>query len=193
VVLERSTVDLCGLAGQSRYTTTPNSAATALDMSTPQTNHLGTRLWYNSEGDLHRADGPAVEYANGAREWLLDGWRHREDGPAMEEADGSCFWYRNNQLHREDGPAMEWANGTRMWYLNNQRHRADGPAIEWEDGTREWWVNGLLHRDDGPAREWADGDREWWLNGKLLTFAEWLDQTTRCPQQQTLLSLRWSS
>jgi hypothetical protein len=44
---------------------------------------------------------------------------HREDGPAIEYADGSKDWYLNGKRHREDGPAMEFANGNKYWYLSN--------------------------------------------------------------------------
>ena len=51
-------------------------------------------------------------------EWRnLDDQLHREDGPAIEWADGSKEWYRNGQLHREDGPAIEYKSGTEEWYL----------------------------------------------------------------------------
>ena len=48
----------------------------------------GTRRYYNSAGELHREDGPAIEWYNGA-----------------------CEWFQNNQLHRTDGPAIEYTNG----------------------------------------------------------------------------------
>ena len=79
----------------------------------------GTVEWRNSQGQLHRLDGPAVEYANGNR-----------------------VWYQNGQLHREDGPAIEHANGSRTWFVNGQLHRTDGPAIEYANGNCEYWVNG---------------------------------------------------
>jgi hypothetical protein len=102
----------------------------------------GTREWRRRSGELHREDGPAVEYEDGTREWWLNGKLHREDGPAVEEADGTRWWYRDSELHREDGPALEWANGRREWWLNGKRHREDGPAIEHPNGQREWWLNG---------------------------------------------------
>jgi len=55
---------------------------------------------------------------NGTREWYLNGNLHREDGPAVEYADGDRWWYLNGNLHREDGPAVEYADGDRYWYLN---------------------------------------------------------------------------
>ena len=32
-----------------------------------------TKRWYNEAGKLHRIQGPAVEYANGDKEWWLEG------------------------------------------------------------------------------------------------------------------------
>ena len=81
----------------------------------------------NEKGELHRTDGPAVEYADGYR-----------------------AWYLNGKLHRVDGPAIERANGSREWYLNGRLHRDDGPAIERPDGTRAWWVDGEFIRSEKP-------------------------------------------
>ena len=47
------------------------------------------------------------------------GQLHREDGPAVEYADGDKFWYLNGLLHREDGPAREWADGHKVWWIND--------------------------------------------------------------------------
>ena len=81
-------------------------------------------------------------YDNGGKDWYLNGNRHREDGPAVEYADGSKFWFINGKLHREDGPACEYADGIKRWYLNNKLHREDGPACEWASGGKEWYLNG---------------------------------------------------
>jgi hypothetical protein len=44
--------------------------------------------------DLHRIDGPAVEYANGDKSWYVDGKLHRIDGPAIEYLNGEDkHWY----------------------------------------------------------------------------------------------------
>ena len=32
----------------------------------------GTKYWYQN-GELHRTDGPAVEFASGDREWYIEG------------------------------------------------------------------------------------------------------------------------
>ena len=55
----------------------------------------GTTRYYNEQGQRHRDDGPAVEWADGDKFWLINGKRHREDGPAIEYADGSKEWWLN--------------------------------------------------------------------------------------------------
>ena len=79
---------------------------------------------------------------SGSKLWCLNGQLHREDGPAVEYADGSKFWYLNGKLHREDGPAIEYSNGTKYWLINGKRHREDGPANEYADGSKLWYLNG---------------------------------------------------
>jgi len=80
----------------------------------------GNVFYYNEKGELHREGGPAIEYANGDKEWYENGKRHREGGPAIEYADGSKEWWVNDKAHRLDGPAVEMANGAKQWYVNNK-------------------------------------------------------------------------
>ena len=82
---------------------------------------FGTRGYYNSAGELHRDDGPAVVFADETKQW-----------------------YQNDKLHRTDGPAIEYANGTKQWYQDGLLHRIDGPAVEWADGNEFWYINGWL-------------------------------------------------
>ena len=102
----------------------------------------GDKIWKNSAGQLHRTDGPAIEYANGDEYWYFKGQRHRTDGPAIECTDGHKEWWFNGQLHRTDGPAIEWANGDKEWWFNGQLHRTNGPAIEYANGTKWWYFKG---------------------------------------------------
>ena len=81
--------------------------------------------WFNKANQLHRLDGPAVEYA-----------------------DGTKFWYKNEKLHRLDGPALEYSNGTKAWYQNGNLHRLDGPAIEYNNGSKEWWIEGKEYTEE---------------------------------------------
>ena len=59
--------------------------------------------------------------ANGTKRWWLNGQLHRTDGPAEEWASGNKFWYLNGLSHRTDGPAAEYVSGTKYWYLNGQK------------------------------------------------------------------------
>jgi hypothetical protein len=61
---------------------------------------FSNRIEYRLNGALHRGDGPK---------------NLSQILPAIEWADGTKEWYINGQLHREDGPAIEWANGTKEW------------------------------------------------------------------------------
>ena len=161
----------------------------------------GIKKWKNKEGQLHREDGPAIEYADGYKAWHLNGKRHRTDGPAVEDVNGYKAWYLYGLRHKEDGPAREWANGSKEWHIDGKKlteaefnnrstctvdsdgtkrwrnkegqlHRTDGPAIEWSDGDKDWWVNDQLHREDGPAIECASGTKFWYIEGNELTEEE---------------------
>ena len=81
-------------------------------------------------------------YEDGSKFWLLNDNLHREDGPAIEWASGSKYWYLNGKRHREDGPAVELASGGKFWLLNGKQHREDGPAVERADGDKAWFLNG---------------------------------------------------
>ena len=48
------------------------------------------------------------------------GQLHREDGPAIEWPNGIKYYYLNGKLHRTDGPAIEWSDGTKDYYLNGK-------------------------------------------------------------------------
>ena len=76
--------------------------------------------YINANEELHRLDGPAVEWANGTKEWWINGQRHRIDGPAIEYADGTKSWWIDGKLHRIDGPAIEYANGRKSWWINDK-------------------------------------------------------------------------
>ena len=71
-------------------------------MSTPIIDEYGTKWYYNEQGQLHRTDGPAVEYANGDKEWWVNGQLHRPDGPAIEYASGTKSWWVNGKCLTEE-------------------------------------------------------------------------------------------
>ena len=69
-----------------------------------KTTKYGTE-YYSDEAMtvLHREDGPAVEDADGSKEWFINGKhvRHREDGPACEDVAGDKDWYLNGKHMNE--------------------------------------------------------------------------------------------
>ena len=72
----------------------------------PEIDKYGNKKWYNKDKQLHRTDGPAVEYSVGTKVWYLNGKSHRTDGPAIEYADGTKVWLLNDkelseELHKE--------------------------------------------------------------------------------------------
>jgi hypothetical protein len=83
----------------------------------------GNKFYYKDKAMtvLHRSDGPAIEWADGGKEWYVDGKRHRTDGPAIEYTNGHKYWYVDGKLHRIDGPAVEYVSGTKEWYVDDKR------------------------------------------------------------------------
>ena len=67
-----------------------------------EVDRVGTVRYRNSDDQLRREDGPAVEWEDGTRMWFLDGLLHREDGPAVEGADGSLQWFLDGKRLSED-------------------------------------------------------------------------------------------
>jgi hypothetical protein len=141
------------------------------------------KRWYNSNGELHREDGPAVEYTNGDKYWYINGKLHRIDGPAIEYNNKHKLWYINGKKHREDGPAFEYAGGYKSWYIDGKLHRVDGPAIDNINGHKEWWIDGKRHRIDGPAVEWSSGHEEWWINNDNY-MKEQFDEIVNFPDKE---------
>ena len=62
----------------------------------------GDRYWSNKDKQLHREDGPAVEFASGYKAWYINGLYHREDGPAIENANGTKAWYLKDINYTEE-------------------------------------------------------------------------------------------
>ncbi len=107
----------------------------------------GSCQYFNEKEQLHREDGPAVEWSDGIKLWFKEGKYHREDGPAIEYSNGEKIWCREGKYHREDGPAIEHKN-RKEWYVNNKRHRLDGPAIEYSNGNKVWFVDGIKIKEE---------------------------------------------
>ena len=67
----------------------------------------------NFTGIINSKDGSQVYYQNGNL--------HREDGPAVEYSDGYVGYWINGKLHRIDGPAVIHSNGHIGYWINGER------------------------------------------------------------------------
>jgi hypothetical protein len=67
----------------------------------------GNRYWYNSAGECHREDGPAAEYTDGTKIWILNGFYHRLDGPAVEGNGGRHIRYYVNGVRIKGNTNVE--------------------------------------------------------------------------------------
>jgi hypothetical protein len=64
--------------------------------------HSDGTYYFNERDELHREDGPAVEWASGDKSWFINGKRHRIDGPAVEYSNGYKIWFINDQYLTEE-------------------------------------------------------------------------------------------
>ena len=77
--------------------------------------------YYNESGQLHKIDGPAVEFPSGTTVWYQNGKLHRVGGPAFVHHDGTTGWFQTGACHRLDGPAYENPmSGLNEWYINDR-------------------------------------------------------------------------
>ena len=65
-------------------------------------------------------NGLSVDYFK-TKYWYINNELHREDGPAIEYAYGDKIWYLHDKVHREDGPAVERADGVKYWYFRGKK------------------------------------------------------------------------
>jgi hypothetical protein len=108
---------------------------------------LGTHVWFSKTPHypLHRDDDlPAIEYADGGKEWWVNGKRHRDgDKPAVETFDGRKEWWFNGKRHRDRRePAVIWPKGSRRF--------AGGPlpAVVEDETITEWWEHGWWRKTE---------------------------------------------
>jgi len=66
---------------------------------------------------------------DGAKRWYLNGELHREDGPAIEFADDGKQWCINGEYHRLNGPAYIGAYGYTEWWING--HDVTKEITQW--------------------------------------------------------------
>ncbi len=94
--------------------------------------------WHYNEHNLQ--DGSYVD-SRGSVCYIKDGELHREDGPAIEWSSGRKVWYKNNKVHREDGPAVEWGDCGEEWWINDKRYKT---KEEYKEALKIWKMNGVM-------------------------------------------------
>ena len=77
-----------------------------------KTTPLGNKVYYDKDGELHRLDGPAIEYANGNKRWYWHGKWHCETGPALDDADYQAYYYHNKRYYPKDNE--EWIRMSKL-------------------------------------------------------------------------------
>ena len=65
-------------------------------MGNPEIDKDGVKRWFDADGKIHRADGPAIEDVDGTKIWQKHGYLHRDDGPACEFVSGGHNWDHEN-------------------------------------------------------------------------------------------------
>ena len=143
----------------------------------------GTKRWKNKQGQLHRRNGPAVEYADGTKRWYFDGLLHCEVGPAIEYAGGDQSWYINGLKY---STKAKWKEAKQRLDLKESKESIDptdnidisniiNDIQDYEESQmtvspfgNKIWRNkpNRLHRRNGPAVEYANGDKAWYIDGK---------------------------
>lgn len=57
----------------------------------------GTKRWKNELGQIHREDGPAIEWWDGDKWWGVNGRLHRIEGPACKRVREDDKWWVNDE------------------------------------------------------------------------------------------------
>jgi hypothetical protein len=109
-----------------------------------------------------------IPYSIEPQEWYCKGKLHRDDGPARIYNDGA-HWYRHGKRHRDgDLPALIDSFGM-CWYINDELHRDDDKPAVIDNMGICWYNHGLVHRDinDMPAKILMCGLVRWYIRDKL--------------------------
>ena len=70
------------------------------------------------------------EDSYGTKRWYLNGELHRGDGPAVEYADGTKSWYLNDEIIVSTGPDIEKALFCLSAYLQDQQYLRDKQEVD---------------------------------------------------------------
>jgi len=77
----------------------------------------GNKRYLNDEEQLHRLDGPAVEYSCGTKYWAINGNYHRNIDLAEEYSDGEKLWRFKGERHRVGG---SFYSHSKWWFIHGE-------------------------------------------------------------------------
>jgi len=100
---------------------------------------LGDIYYFDTLGNRHRDDGPAVIRSDGTQEWYQNGLHHRDNGlPAVETNNGNLSWYRNGNLicYYNKFDAEFWA-GPPYVTAQEKVDEVEGMGLVFPDSTKE--------------------------------------------------------
>ena len=100
--------------------------------------HLsGDKQWGNFGNN---GNGLHIDF-DSSKSWYANYKYHRLNGPAVKYADGDEEYLVDNDYHRDDGPAINY-KFVQEWFYHGKQHRLDGPAIVYDNGDRYWLYMG---------------------------------------------------
>ena len=84
--------------------------------------------------------------SSGGKYWYFNNQRHRANGPAVVWANGTSKWFWHDDLVTENTHRLIvsvrleiWKSGRKVWFSKNRRHRANGPSMTWGYSGRKQW------------------------------------------------------
>lgn len=130
-------------------------------------------------GRLH-SGGRTAAYPGAVEHWHRNGVLHRENGPALTFRNGAEGYYRDGVPHREDGPALTFGAGVERVRRRGESPHEDRVSLAAIDGVEAYFRNGLLHRKGGPALTFSNGWEFWYHDGELVPHVGELPPAISC-------------
>ncbi|RTK96779.1 MAG: hypothetical protein EKK64_03060 [Neisseriaceae bacterium] len=90
--------------------------------------------WWESGNRYYKI---TTSYSKETRCYTGDLLHSFSDLPAVEYANGTKEWYHLGTLHRYQSPAIIYSNGDKEWWWVGQKHRFGGPAMIY--GNKQYW------------------------------------------------------
>ena len=106
------------VSGETLYVSQSTDLVSRLGQSTDFTEYFKDKAMRI----LHRRDGPAIEYANGYKEWRVNNILHRLNGPAVEGEEGYKLWYVDGVVITRIYSSGKYEGPETLQYLQDYNH-----------------------------------------------------------------------